>query len=160
MNQRCSQRGGRAIGYIADLDHVEAATVIYLRLWASGPSGQTDIWQDMATALGPKKAEKALDAFGQLLKLCARYSRRPLMHHNISCKCLGADEACFATFISAAASGDRDDAMLMATLLVRPDVAPLITSLATNFGLALKQMDLAAPRERTMSIAAKATTLH
>jgi hypothetical protein len=37
--------------------------------------------------------------------------------------------------------------MLMATLLVRPDMAPHIASLATTFGLALKRMRLAAPRE-------------
>jgi hypothetical protein len=41
--------------------------------------------------------------------------------------------------------------LLIATLLVRPDVAPLIASLATNFGFALKRMHLASPREMTTS---------
>jgi hypothetical protein len=49
--------------------------------------------------------------------------------------------------------------LLIATLLVRPDVAPLIASLATNFGLALKRMHLASPREMTTS-APSTQTLH
>ncbi|MEJ6403252.1 hypothetical protein [Yoonia sp. 2307UL14-13] len=153
MNPRCSQRGGTAIGYLAELDSVEAASVIYLRLWSNGPNSRCDIWQDIATSLGAERADRALDAFGQLCGLCGRFGRRPLMRHAVECRCLGADEACFATFIAAAADGDRDDAMLMATLLVRPDIAPLITSLAADFGLALKQMNLTAPSKVT-------TTLH
>lgn len=73
------------------------------------------------------------------------------MRHSVQCKCLGADESCFANFIATAATGDRDDAMLIATLLVRPDVAPLITALATDFGLALVRMNLAAPKDMVRS---------
>lgn len=69
------------------------------------------------------------------------------MRHSVHCKCLGADESCFANFIVTAATGERDDAMLIATLLVRADVAPLITALATDFGLALMRMNLAAPKD-------------
>ena len=55
--------------------------------------------------------------------------------------------SCFANFIACTATGDREDAMLIATLLVRPDVAPLITALATDFGHALMRMNLAAPKD-------------
>ena len=72
---------------------------------------------------------------------------------------VSSDESCFAKFIATAVDGERDDAPLIATLLVRPDVAPLIASLATNFGLALKRMHLVSPRElATFSSSAK--TLH
>ncbi len=62
------------------------------------------------------------------------------MCHSVQCACLGADESCFANFIATAATGEREDAMLIATLLVRPDVAPIVTSLAADFGLALIRM--------------------
>ncbi len=48
--------------------------------------------------------------------------------------------------------------MLIATLLVRADMAPLVASLAADFGLALKRMRLSAPSEVAQMEAAP--TLH
>jgi len=140
-------RGGAPVGFITELDSIEAASVIYLRLWCDGPDAQAQVWNDFACGLGPDQGRKAVQSFEELCRLCARHGRRPLMRHSVQCKCLGADESCFANFIATAVDGEREDALLIATLLVRPDVAPLITSHATNFGLALKRMNLASPRE-------------
>ncbi len=82
------------------------------------------------------------------------------MRHSVQCKCLGADEACFANFIATAATGEREDAMLIATLLVRPDVAPLIVSLAADVGLAFMRMCLSAPREMAAPSHETQKTLH
>ena len=152
-------RGGAPVGFITELDSIEAASVIYLRLWCDGPDAQAQVWNDFASGLGPDQGRKAVQSFEELCRLCARHGRRPLMRHSVQCKCLGADESCFANFIATAADGEREDALLIATLLVRPDVAPLITSHATNFGLALKRMHLASPREMTTS-APSTQTLH
>jgi hypothetical protein len=146
MTSAQDKRGGAPVGFITELDGIEAASVIYLRLWCDGPDSQASVWNDFASCLGTEQGRKALGAFEDLCNLCSRHGRRPLMRHSVNCKCLGADESCFANFIGTAATGDRDDAMLIATLLVRPDVAPLITSLATDFGLALKRMKLRAPQ--------------
>ena len=140
-------RGGAPVGFITELDSIEAASVIYLRLWCDGPDAQAQVWNDFASGLGPDQGRNAVQSFEELCRLCARHGRRPLMRHSVQCKCLGADESCFANFIATAVDGEREDALLIATLLVRPDVAPLITSHATNFGLALKRMNLASPRE-------------
>ncbi len=146
MTNAHENRGGAPVGFITELDGVEAAAVIYLRLWCNGPEDQANVWQDFASGLGAVDGRKALKTFEELCRTCSQYGRRPLMRHAVDCKCIGADEACFANFISNAAFGDRDDAMLIATLIVRPDVAPMITSLAADFGLALKRMNLCAPR--------------
>lgn len=82
------------------------------------------------------------------------------MRHALHCKCLGADEACFANFIATAATGEREDAMLIATLIVRADVAPLIASLAAEVGLAFRQMQLAAPRHIARMVEPAQRTLH
>jgi len=140
-------RGGAPVGYLTELDGIEAACVIYLRLWCAGPEAQSQVSNDLVTCLGPDKGHQSLDSFQTLCTLCARHGRRPLMRHAVHCKYLGADEACFANFIATAAMGDRDDAMLIATLIVRADVAPLLTSVAADFGLALKRMRLSAPRD-------------
>lgn len=140
-----SHRGGAPVGLIADLPAIEAASVVYLRLWCDGPAGRANMRGDFLNVLGAEPGEMAMHCFEQLFALCARHGRRPLMRHSVRCQCLGADESCFAHFIAAAADGAREDAMLMATLLVRPDMAPAVTSLAAEFGMALRRMGLRAP---------------
>ncbi len=143
------QRGGAPVGFLTDLDDIEAASVIYLRLWCDGPDAQAQVWNDFATELGHDQGRQVLKSFEQLCNLCARHGRRPLMRHSVQCKCIGADESCFANFIAMATDGNREDAMLIATLLVRADIAPLIASLAAEFGMGLKKMGRNAPRSMT-----------
>lgn len=156
MTQPQQNRGGAPVGYVTELDHIGAASVIFLRLWSDGADAQAKVWKDLSSALGPVRGRKALQSFEQLCNLCARHGRRPLMRHSVQCKCLGADESCFANFVTSAADGEHEDAMLIATLLVRADVAPLIVSCAADFGLALKRMHLATAPSPT----AYPTTLH
>ena len=144
MTQTQENRGGAPVGHVTDLDAIEAAAVHCLRFWSDGPGTQTTLWNDFATQLGSVRARNALNTFEELMALCARHGRRPLMRHARHCTCVGADEACFANFVATAATGDRDDAMLIATLLVRADVAPVITALAADFGLTLLHMTLSA----------------
>ena len=148
-------RGGAPVGYITELGPIEAAAVLYLRLWCDGPQAQSQVWNDFATALGPENGRKALKSFETLCDLCVRHGRRPLMRHHISCKCLGADESCFATFVGYASDGDREDALLIATTIVRPDMAPVLVGVAEAFGLALKRMVI-----RTDQPITKPTRLH
>lgn len=143
MNAGSENRGAAPVGFVSDLDQIEAASVIYLRLWNDGPDAQAQVWADFAAGLGPDAGRAALKSFESLCTLCETYGRRPFMHHAVPCKCLGADESCFANFIAAAALGEREDAMLIATLLVRVDMAPILMSLATDFGLALRRMRFA-----------------
>lgn len=140
-------RGGATVGHLQDYDAITAAAVIYLRMWCDSVETQAIVMHDLTGALGTGRGRKAIEAFGDLCGMCARHGRRPLTRHALHCKCVGADEASFGHFIATAAEGDRDDAMLFATLLVRPDIAPIVTSLAAEFGFALKQMNLAAPKE-------------
>jgi len=145
MNSARSHRGAAPVGHISELPGLEAASVIYFRLWCEGPERQQEVWSDFHACLGETQANEVSHSFHELCSLCCLHGRRPLMRHSIGCKCLGADESCFANFVAAAAEGDREDALLMATLIVRPDMAPMITSLATQVGLAMKRMQLRAP---------------
>lgn len=160
MTDAQQNRGGAPVGFITELDALEAASVIYLRLWGDGPDAQAQVWHDFASGLGPDQGRKALKSFEDLCSLCTRHGRRPLMRHSVQCKCLGADESCFANFIATAATGDREDAMLIATLLVRPDVAPLIASLAADVGHAFMRMRLSAPRDMPTPSHDTPKTLH
>ncbi|AJE47662.1 hypothetical protein [Celeribacter indicus] len=77
--------------------------------------------------------------FSQMMMVFDRHGRRPLMRHGMGCDCLGADEAVLAQFVRLAAQGAREDATLMAMLLVRGDMAPLAVSLAEQLGLTIRQ---------------------
>lgn len=140
MSAALNNRGGAPVGFITELDAIEAASVIYLRLWSDGPDAQSKVRDDFFSALGHHQGGKAIQSLDQICSLCSAHGRRPLVRHSVQCKCLGADESCFANFIATATEGAREDAMLIATLLVRPDVAPLLDSCAFDFGLALKRM--------------------
>ncbi|MEL6683779.1 MAG: hypothetical protein AAFN63_19350 [Pseudomonadota bacterium] len=160
MTDAPSHRGAATVGYLQDFDAVAAASIVYLRMWCDSAETQASVMHDLTHTLGLGRGRKAIKALGELCGMCITHGRRPLCRHGLHCKCVGADEASFAHFIASAADGARDDAMLIAIHLVRPDVAPIVTSLATDFGLALKQMNLAAPRAMAEVPAQPHPTLH
>ena len=147
MTDASQNRGGAPVGYVAELGPVEARAVLYLRLWCDGTNAQTQVWNDFAVALGPLQGRNALKSFEKLCNLCVQHGRRPLMRHHVTCKCLGADESCFANFIGYASEGNREDALLIATTMVKPNVAPTLVGLAQEFGLALRRMAIMAQRQ-------------
>ncbi len=140
MTAQFSIRGAAPVASLSDLGAVEVAAIYYLRQWRDGPEGQSDMWNDFALAFGATQGRKVLKSFETLHAMCAQHGRRPLLCHGVNCKCVGADESCFANFIGYASEGEREDAMLMAINLVRPDMAFMLVGLAEEFGFALKRM--------------------
>lgn len=140
MSEEKRRRGGAPVGLVTELPEVEMGAVLYLRLWCDGPEAQAQVWNDFASGLGARHGRSALKAFERLCSMAVDHGRRPLMRHQITCRCLGADEAAFANLIGAAAEGERDDAMILASIIVRPDLALSVAALAEEFGLALKRL--------------------
>ncbi|RVT84198.1 hypothetical protein DXV76_10945 [Rhodobacteraceae bacterium CCMM004] len=132
-------RGSVPIGHLHALDAVEADAIHLLRRWCAGVEHQADMTRDLEQAMGAAAGRAALAALETLCDLCIRYARRPLMRRPIGCGCVGADESCFAALIGCAAEGARDDALMIAVAMVRPDAAPLLIGPAEDLGLALKQ---------------------
>ena len=155
MNVQTNTRGATPVGYIAELDPVEASAVIYLRLWCSGSKTQSKMMSDFDTVLGPEQGQKTIKAFDTLCSLCVHHGRRPLFHHQVNCQCLGADESCFANFIGYASEGQREDALLIAINLIRPEMAAQLVNLAQDFGVALRLMKVKLSNSHN-----KATTIH
>jgi hypothetical protein len=144
LTNTLTPRGAAAVGLVADLQAVEAGAVMYFRLWHDGPSAREIMSSDFVATMGPDIGRRTLASFQAICSLCATHGRRTLVHHHLNCRCVGADEACFANFIGAAAEGAHEDALLIATMLVRADLAPSLTYHAEAFGLALKRMELRA----------------
>ncbi len=154
-----TSRGGAAVGRLADLDPIEAGAVMYLRLWGDGVQGRADAASDFELALGLEHGRAAMMTLDRLCSLCAHHGRRPLVRHGLGCSCLSADENCFAQMIAAASEGAREDAMMMASLIVRPDFAPSLASLSEELGFALRRMTASVPMPST-GHQASATVLH
>jgi hypothetical protein len=146
--------GGRVVADLSMLSPAEALLVGHLRLWFAGPEGQAEVWNDLALRLGPGAARHALGLFEDLLDLTVRHARRPLSCRHAGCAAVSADEAVFAHFVQSAATAAREDAMLIAVLLVRADVAPVAAALAEEAGLAF----LRAARSEPGAGAGAATT--
>ena len=140
-----SPRGGAPVGFLTELSPVEVAAVLYLRLWSDGDVGRSQMYADFRQALGADYGRRQQAAFCELCEMCVEHGRRPLMRHHLTCTCLGADESCFANFIASAAEGSREDAILIATLIVRPDIAFGLVDLAQQVGLAFRRMVPAGP---------------
>ncbi len=132
-------RGAAAVGMLDELAPFEAGLIHCLRLADDGPANPG--WQSLAAH---PAGLAALEAMGRICTLCARYGRRPLMRHSAGCACLGADEACLVEIVGAAMSGEREDAMLMASLMLRADLAPALVAEAQSAGAALARAHLAA----------------
>lgn len=141
MNQTDhNNRGGVPVGKMKFLPRFEAGVVFYLRLWSDGTEAQSHMRKDFTIALGREWGTQSYRTFQELCRMIGRFGHRPMMRHHLDCECLGADENVFANFVAAAAEGSREDAMMLASLIVRPDAAPMLTSLAEDIGHALRSM--------------------
>ncbi|MBY6056719.1 hypothetical protein [Leisingera daeponensis] len=141
-------RGGVTVGTLSDLPPLEAGAVIYLRHWFSGSETRDQMRRGFEVNFGPEVAEAAFEAFGYLCNFCATHGRRPLVRHGMTCRCLGADENCFANLLASAAEGQKDDAHILASLIVTPRKAPELARLASDCGLLMREvMGLKLPRQ-------------
>ncbi len=151
-------RGGVTVGTLSELPPLEAGAVIYLRHWFSGSETRGQMRRDFEVNFGPEMAEAAFEAFGYLCNFCATHGRRPLVRHGVTCKCLGADENCFANLLASAAEGQDGDAHILASLIVTPRKAQELAHLASDCGLILQQIMTPQPVHQPARPAA--ATLH
>ncbi len=118
--------GALPVGTLDPLAPLPGLAVRALRRWCDAGPGA------LAAELGP-----AAPAFDALCRGCLAACRRPLLRHAAACPCLGADEAAFARLLELAAEGAREDALMLACAMVRPDCALALLPLAEQAGLAL-----------------------
>lgn len=142
MNAHLRQPGGVTVGMLDDQPWFEATVIRYFRLWGDGPEGQDRVQYEYLAQAGPDTGPMLVAAWAEMIAIFASYRRRPLLRHATDCRCVGADEACFALFMATAAHGEEEDALMTALLMVRADMAPLVTQLARQVGLGLRQARL------------------
>ena len=134
-------RGGAPVGYLSELNQLEQNAILFLRYWSQCAKADHDLqnkfWSNITYDLGITKTRQAIDAFDEIFTLCVKYSRRPIMKHDLECKCIGGDESCFANIIGFAQDGELEDALLLASNLVAPKFASYLVSSARKFATAV-----------------------
>lgn len=129
--------GAAPVARVCDLPPLERRVVIYSRLWSEGRLGQAEVWRDLIDRHGPAGATCAAGHLDALLRELVTFGRRPMSQHAPACPCAGGDECVLARFVSLAAEGSREDAILMGALMVRADVSLMLARTAEELGLSL-----------------------
>jgi hypothetical protein len=132
--------GGAAVGRLDELPPLERRVIRCLRLWCAGEAGQQALGEELARRHGPDSARRIAAGFSELVVATVRNARRPLMGHAVDCPCAGSDECVFARFVALSAEGAREEAVLIAALMVRADLALGLAALAEQVGLGLMRM--------------------
>lgn len=132
-------------------------TIQCLRLWSSCPDQTPDqtLYQ-LSLHFGPQ-ARRLHRVLAPFVRTLAQYGRRTLWRNAPEAQCRGTDEAALAHLVVAAATQRREDAMLTAITLVRPDLAPVLVAQAEALGLTLHCLHVPA---RRATHAAPATRLN
>ncbi len=134
-------RGGSPVGRLSQYGAVESGAILYLRLCLGANGAMDRARSGLIEALGDTAGSRATEALTDLVTILVDHGRRPMACHGLACQCVGADEACLAQMVGCAAEGAMEDATLMATLMVRADLAPALAGAAQAFGLWLNQMN-------------------
>ena len=134
------RRGIVPVARIDDLSPLEATLVCCLRLFYESGETRDALERGLAAHLGDARGGTLFQLLAQLCEMTRHHARRPLMRRHAGCCAAGADEAAFAALVTAAASGEREDAMLIAVCLVRADVSTQLVALAEQVGLSLRRL--------------------
>lgn len=129
--------GGEPVACLDALPDLERQVIRALRQWCAGPGGPGAVADAFASRLGEPAGRRLAAEFGELLGTVAGHARRPLLGHAPDCPCAGGDECVFARFVALAAEGSREEATLMAALIVRADLALCLVARAEAVGLGL-----------------------
>ncbi len=127
-------RGAAPVGQMQELPPMERIAILFLRAWCDGGTEKAHLIADFRRVLGPEEGQRRYEDFNTLLRMMLRCGRCPLMRHGLSCGCFGGHESAFAQMLTAAATQDREDALLFATTLLSGGAAWHAVQLASSLG--------------------------
>ena len=131
---------------LGELDLAERLVVWSFRRWVSGTENWSLVDHEFRRQFGEGAAHGALRSFAMFVEALRCHARRVIRYHQPGCPCLGCDEVCVLTLVTAAQSEDRNLAQATGRWLVRAEgVAPLLEA-AAALGRAMARRELCLPR--------------
>lgn len=146
--------GQMPVAETAELAGLSGMVVSCLRHWNQG--GAEAALAMLYARMADGQALLTFEALQDVTVVLAAHTRRPLRCHAPHCACVGMDEAVFARFVEEAALGEREDALMLASLLVEARAILPLTDAAGRLGLSLHRAALCA-RARDLSEPASQT---
>jgi len=138
--------GTAPVGHISEVTGLSGMVIACLRHWNRG--GAAAALGLLREHMDPRQAGASFTALQDLADTLDRCMRRPLLCHAPHCHHVGSDEAAFARFVEEAALGVREDALMLASLLVDARGILPLTDAAERLGLHLHRAGLCKDRPR------------
>jgi len=126
-------KGGSTVAIMSDLSWEEHLVIYYFRCCFVGSEALLEIHEEFSFYLGTETANKTIGALQFLFTKLQNSGRRRLVSHDLNCKCVGADENCFAQLVTRSTNTDKNDAILIGILLTDADLAPELVYAAEDF---------------------------
>ena len=126
-------KGGSPVAIMSDLSWEEHLVIYYFRCCFEGSEAILEIHEEFRFYLGTEKANKTIGALQFLYNKLQNNGRRRLVSHDLNCKCVGADENCFAQLVTRSTYTDKKDSILIGLLLTDADLAPELVYAAEDF---------------------------
>ena len=126
-------KGGSPVAIMSDLSWEEHLVIYYFRCCFEGSEALLEIHDEFCFYLGREGANKTIGALQFLFTKLQNSGRRRLVSHDLNCKCVGADENCFAQLVTRSTYTDKKDAILIGILLTDADLAPELVYAAEDF---------------------------
>ena len=133
-------KGGSPVTVISDLSWEEHLVIYYFRCCFDGSEALLEVHEEFRFYLGIEIANKTIGALQFLFSKLQNNGRRRLVRHDLNCKCVGADENCFAQLVTRSTCVDKKDAILIGTLLTDADLAPELVYAAEDFAAGVKAL--------------------
>ena len=126
-------KGGSPVAVISDLSWEEHLVIYYFRCCFEGSEALLQVHEEFRFYLGAETADKTIRSLQFLFSKLQNNGRRRLVRHDLNCKCVGADENCFAQLVTRSTYLDKKDAILIGILLSDADLAPELVYAAEDF---------------------------
>ncbi|MDJ0993714.1 MAG: hypothetical protein QNI90_09075 [Dinoroseobacter sp.] len=139
MSLERSSLNRQSLVLIDSLTEDQQTAVRIVRLWHGGTDGKETVWTIFCRHLGMERARVALRALERGLRLIARNgTQKKLQLHPIGSELATPDERLLAELLDQTLCPDREEALLSAMLLVRPDLASHLLTHVTQLSLHLR----------------------
>ena len=133
-------KGGSPVAIMSDLSWEEHLVIYYFRCCFEGSEALLEIHEEFRFYLGTEKANKTIGALQFLYNKLQNNGRRRLVSHDLNCKCVGADENCFAQLVTRSTYTDKKDSILIGLLLTDADLAPELVYAAEDFAVGVRAL--------------------
>jgi len=138
--------GATPVGFLVELDEIEEKSISFLRSINSHSHHRFDLTSNIIICLGHLKGKEFIKCLEKIGNILFVHGRRKFEQHDVSCQCIGADEALFAEIVRTSNTGRKDDVITMSSLFVNSELIIPFVELIEEFGLELKELISRSPK--------------